>query len=111
MYVLFVQQETKPNDDDDMIPLTRDDFVTVAFFTVMLPMGVWWMCCVRAWQFRVLIAEAELEAAERIQSQLHLTETGHGDDGDHNNERELTELPPSSSSNNGIGGTHRISIV
>jgi hypothetical protein len=101
MYMLFVQEETTPKDDDEVIPLTKDDFVTVAFFTVMLPLGVWWMCCMRAWQFRYLIAEAELEAAERIQSQLRLTEGTEEEEqeGDSNNtERELTEF--SSTSNN-----------
>ena len=95
MYMLFVQQETTPNDDYVMIPLTRDDFVTVAFFTVMIPLGVWWMCCLRAWQFRMLISEAELEAAERIQSQLRLTEGVDDDQEDNFNGRELTELSSS----------------
>ena len=74
MYTLFVQEETTPKDDDEIIPLTNEDFLTVAFFTVMLPMGVWFLCCSRAWQYRLLIEEAEQEAAERIRSQLTLIE-------------------------------------
>jgi hypothetical protein len=102
MYALFVQEEEKPssikdNDDDDMIPLTSEDFVTVAFFTIMLPMCIWFLCCTRAYQFRMLIEEAEQEAAERIQSQLTLSEGGNGDnDNDDDDGRELTELSSSS---------------
>mmetsp|Transcript_23140 Transcript_23140/g.35218 ORF Transcript_23140/g.35218 Transcript_23140/m.35218 type:complete len:439 (+) Transcript_23140:166-1482(+) len=104
MYLLFVKEETTPNDDDEIMPLTTDDFVTVAFFTVMLPLGVWWMCCVRAWQFRALIAEAELEAAERIQSQLRLTEGAEDEQGGDgpNEERELTQISSSSNPNSSI---------
>lgn len=74
MYALFVKEESEPKDDDEAIPLTRDDYVTVAFFTVMLPMLVWGTCVARAWDFRRLIEEAELEAAERIRSHLPVSE-------------------------------------
>jgi hypothetical protein len=73
MYLVFYQQETAPTDDDDLPPLTRDDFITVAFFTVAMPLFVWIVCCARAWEFRRLIEEAEEEAAERIRSQLSMT--------------------------------------
>ena len=29
MYIVFYDQETAPSDDDDLPPLTRDDFITV----------------------------------------------------------------------------------
>lgn len=81
MYVLFYREETQPSDDDDLPPLTRDDFVTVAFFTVAMPLMVWGLCCARAYEFRRLIEEAETEAAERIRSQLSMHEQGHENDG------------------------------
>ena len=89
MYIMFYREETapKPEDDENSITLTRDDFATVAFFTVFLPLMVWGLCCARAWQFRQLLEEAEQEAAERIRSQLTLQEGGI--DG---NAREMTEI-------------------
>jgi Ubiquitin family len=86
MYIVFYEQETAPSDDDDLPPLTRDDFITVAFFTVAMPLFVWGVCCARAWEFRRLIEEAEEEAAERIRSQLAMTEGTGG--GDHDDEEE-----------------------
>ena len=98
MYALFVQEESKPRDDDDLMPLTRDDFITVAFFTIMLPLMVWIMCCTRAFEFRRLIQEAEHEAAERIRSQLALAEGNDDGDNDDNGaeEQELTPVVPHS---------------
>jgi len=55
-------------------PLTRDDFVTVAFFTILIPLFVWFSCCVRAFEFRRLIGEAEEEAAERIRNEYVVNE-------------------------------------
>jgi hypothetical protein len=73
-FTMFVKEESVPKDDDTEIPLTQDDFRTIAIFTVVLPVAVWFLCCARAWQFRHLIEEAELEAAERIRSELNLSE-------------------------------------
>jgi len=64
------------NGDVDQEPLTRDDFITVAFFTILLPLFVWFLCCVRAFEFRRLIREAEEEAAERIRNEYVVTEGG-----------------------------------
>jgi hypothetical protein len=78
LYVNFYEEETAPTDDDDLPPLTRDDFITVCFFTVAMPLFVWVVCCARAYEFRRLIGEAEEEAAERIRSQVTLVvENGH----------------------------------
>jgi hypothetical protein len=94
MYYTFYEEETEKqnnhiingNTDDDLPPLTRDDFITVAFFTVAMPLFVWGVCCARAWEFRRLIEEAEEEAAERIRSQVTTTalidEEEEGDDDD-----------------------------
>ncbi|KAG7337401.1 ubiquitin family protein [Nitzschia inconspicua] len=82
MYIVFYQQETAPSDDDDLPPLTRDDFITVAFFTVAMPLFVWGVCCARAWEFRRLIEEAEEEAAERIRSQLAMSAEDEAEEGE-----------------------------
>jgi len=63
-------------DDDDLPEMTRDDFVTVAFFTILLPLFVWFLCCVRAFEFRRLIREAEEEAAERVRNEYVVTDGG-----------------------------------
>eukprot|EP00531_Pseudo-nitzschia_arenysensis_P010110 CAMPEP_0116134148 /NCGR_PEP_ID=MMETSP0329-20121206/10492_1 /TAXON_ID=697910 /ORGANISM="Pseudo-nitzschia arenysensis, Strain B593" /LENGTH=427 /DNA_ID=CAMNT_0003628841 /DNA_START=399 /DNA_END=1682 /DNA_ORIENTATION=- len=93
-YKFYVEQmERQTHDDDapdynnggtDEQPLTRDDFVTVAFFTIAMPLFVWFMCCVRAFEFRRLIQEAEEEAAERIRNEY--TETANGDEEEGNHE-------------------------
>ncbi len=48
------------------------DFLTQAFFAILLPCAVWILCCLRALQFHNLIQEAEVEAAERIRAELDL---------------------------------------
>lgn len=95
MYIMFYEQEIAPSDDDDLPPLTRDDFITVAFFTVAMPLLVWGVCCARAWEFRRLIEEAEEEASERIRSQLTITVEEGGGEGELNRpsaSREMREL-------------------
>jgi hypothetical protein len=105
LYLIFVKDETtdKP-DDDQTVALDRDDFVTVAFFTVVLPLLVWFLCCLRAHQFRQLLEEAEQEAAERIRYQLTVDNGGVEEETNGNaNARELTEissLPSSTRSSN-----------
>jgi len=70
------------NSDDDLPPLTRDDFITVAFFTILLPLFVWFLCCVRAFEFRRLLREAEEEASERIRNEYVVTEGGRSGSGE-----------------------------
>lgn len=95
-FALFVKEESDPKDDDTAIPLTSEDFRTIALFTIIMPLGVWFLCCARAWQFRHLIEEAELEAAERIRAELNLSvgvQTAHG--AGQPNARELDDLSSS----------------
>ena len=77
----------------DEQPLTRDDFVTVAFFTIAMPLFVWFMCCVRAFEFRRLIREAEEEAAERIRNEYTETNATNtntaGEEGDDEGSHEI----------------------
>jgi len=81
------------NGEEELPPLTRDDFVTVAFFTILMPLCVWFLCCVRAFEFRRLISEAEDEASERIRNEyVDDTENGGGDDGDGDGTNSITEI-------------------
>jgi len=92
-FIVFVKEETAPKEDDTVIQLTNEDFRTIALFTVLLPLGVWFLCCARAWQFRHLIEEAELEAAERIRTEMNLSEGAQPPTVlDEENARELNEL-------------------
>merc|ERR1711865_539516 len=43
--------------------------------TILMPMMVWFLCCIRAFEFRRLIREAEEEATERIQNVYHNSNT------------------------------------
>lgn len=65
VYAMFVKEKSLPEDDDEE-PLSRDDYITVALFTVALPMLIWALCVARAYEFRKLIEEAEREAIGRI---------------------------------------------
>jgi len=84
-----------PDNEEELPPLTRDDFVTVAFFTILMPLCVWFLCCVRAFEFRRLISEAEDEASERIRNEY--VEDGAGernsnDDDDDDGTNSITEI-------------------
>ena len=73
-YKFYEDQNNNNNHDggedpDGEEPLTRDDYITVAFFTIVMPLIVWFFCCIRAFEFRGLIREAEREAAERIRNE------------------------------------------
>lgn len=65
---------SEPDYNNGEQELTRDDYITVAFFTILMPLFVWFLCCVRAFEFRRLIREAEEEAAERIRNEYAVTD-------------------------------------
>jgi len=77
----YPDSNTPDYNNNDEIPLTRDDFVTVAFFTILMPLFVWFLCCIRAFEFRRLIQEAEEEAAERIRNEYVVNEGSTDDEG------------------------------
>jgi hypothetical protein len=78
--------------NDELPPLSRDDFVTVAFFTILMPLSVWILCCIRAFEFRRLISEAEEEATERIRNEYNNTETTEQTTGTDNENNSITEM-------------------
>lgn len=60
--------------------LTTKDYLVQAFFAILIPMMIWFMCCMRAVQFYVLLEEAEQEAELRIQNEIRMVEEGNNAD-------------------------------
>lgn len=87
-YFKYVKDNASQSKEEDVEGY--DDLVTAAFFIIMLPCFAWCLCCVRAWEFRRLIGEAEVEAAERVQSQLTISDEEVDQDGD---ETEREQVP------------------
>lgn len=63
-----------------------------------MPLCVWFLCCIRAFEFRRLISEAEEEAAERIRNeyadntQENDTNSNSNGDGDGDGTNSITEI-------------------
>mmetsp|Transcript_11207 Transcript_11207/g.17329 ORF Transcript_11207/g.17329 Transcript_11207/m.17329 type:complete len:390 (+) Transcript_11207:305-1474(+) len=53
---------------------TTEDYMKKAFIAITIQIAIWAMCCMKAYQFHQLLAEAELEAEARIQSELNMQE-------------------------------------
>jgi hypothetical protein len=70
------RQHHRPNEDDDAaIPSMSDsDIYKAALSVMLLPGMVWILCCLRAFQFQHLLAEAEEEASTRIRAELELSQ-------------------------------------
>jgi Ubiquitin family len=64
-----------------------DSVFNQAVQAMILPAVVWGLCIFRAWQFQHLLAEAELEALERIQSE----EEQEGEENDGNDEEQALQ--------------------
>lgn len=64
----FAQQSNKAIDEDEL----HSD----AFVGILLPMTVWALCVIRAYQFQTLIREAEQEAEQRTRDLMQSTGTG-----------------------------------
>lgn len=63
-YWLNVQAEEKVANDRNQV-IDQASLYTDAGVGILLPMTVWLLCIIRAWQFQQLIREAENEADER----------------------------------------------
>jgi hypothetical protein len=72
---LSIEHEHKVNHDDAVPDMTDSELYQSALSVMILPALVWFMCCARAFQFQQLLADAELEAATRIQSELEMSES------------------------------------
>mmetsp|Transcript_7637 Transcript_7637/g.15709 ORF Transcript_7637/g.15709 Transcript_7637/m.15709 type:complete len:148 (-) Transcript_7637:11-454(-) len=95
------EKEREENHSDDALLFDDGDIRWQAISVMVLPGMVWFLCCLRAWQFQHLISEAEVEAEERIRSEFATVVTraeGNGDDDNHaegqaadaNHDEELT---------------------
>lgn len=63
-YYLNVQQEERFAQQNNK-PIDQNQLYTDAFVGILLPLTVWALCVIRAYQFQTLIREAEQEAEER----------------------------------------------
>ena len=63
------QKRVDATDDDEFGVLPDSTYYVQAAFAIMLPAMLWFVCCVRAWQFHGLLQEAEAEAEERIRNE------------------------------------------
>ena len=71
-YYLNVQQEEKFAQQNNK-PIDPQQMHTDAFVGILLPMTVWALCCIRAYQFQALIREAEMEAEQRTRDLMQST--------------------------------------
>mmetsp|Transcript_20665 Transcript_20665/g.44864 ORF Transcript_20665/g.44864 Transcript_20665/m.44864 type:complete len:446 (-) Transcript_20665:259-1596(-) len=86
-YYTNIQQEEKHADESNH-PMSPSELYTTAFMGILLPLTVWLLCIIRAYQFQSLIREAEVEAEERTRG---LNREGETD----NNDTEEGETPRS----------------
>ena len=64
-YFYMNAQAEKKHAQERNQQIATSDLYTTAFVGILLPMTVWLLCIIRAYQFQHLIREAELEAEER----------------------------------------------
>jgi hypothetical protein len=71
-----IDVEQHKNNDAKEPMLTTQQYLVQAFFAILIPMMIWCMCCLRAYQFHHLLEEAEREAEGRIQNEIRMVEEG-----------------------------------
>ena len=82
-YYLNVQAEEKRSQERNGGPIRGSQLYTTAFVGILLPLTVWLLCIIRAYQFQSLIREAEVEAEERTRGANEgVGRTGGEDDAD-----------------------------
>lgn len=65
-YLNFIAQEKHAQDLNQ--PIDKYQLYTTSFVGTLLPLTVWLLCIIRAYQFQALIREAEIEAEERTRA-------------------------------------------
>ncbi|KAL7429550.1 hypothetical protein ACHAXH_001862 [Discostella pseudostelligera] len=80
-YYLNVLAQERHAQDRNM-PIDKYQLYTTSFVGILLPLTVWMLCILRAYQFQALIREAEIEAEERTRASYpEEEETGNNDNG------------------------------
>jgi hypothetical protein len=80
-YYLNVLAQERHAQDRNM-PIDKYQLYTTSFVGILLPLTVWMLCILRAYQFQALIREAEIEAEERTRASYPgEEETGNNDSG------------------------------
>jgi len=87
-YYTNVQQEQKHAEERNQ-HIGPSELYTTAFMGILLPLTVWLLCIIRAYQFQNLIREAELEAEERTRGL-----NGNGEGGTDGGEGEMARSLP-----------------
>ena len=64
-YFYLNVQATAKHADERNQHLPQSELYTSAFVGILLPLTIWLLCIIRAYQFQILIREAEIEAEER----------------------------------------------
>ena len=77
-----IDLEQHKNTDTKEPMHSMQQYLLQALFAVLIPMMIWCMCCLRAYQFHQLLEEAEREAEERIQNEIRMVEEGNRADQD-----------------------------
>jgi hypothetical protein len=77
-YLNMLAQEKHAQDRNQ--PIDKYQLYTTSFVGILLPLTVWLLCIIRAYQFQALIREAEIEAEERTRVSLQ------GEEGTNNND-------------------------
>lgn len=76
-YYLNVQQEERFAQQNNK-PIDQNQLYSDAFAGILLPLTVWVLCVIRAYQFQSLIREAEQEAEERTRDLMQSTDIDGG---------------------------------
>ena len=90
-YTNLHQEEKRAHESN--LEINSSELRTTAFMGILLPMTVWLLCIVRAYQFQALIREAEVEAEERTRGQNGEDPSNNGDEVPYGNDD--NELPSS----------------
>jgi len=89
-YYLNVLAQERHAQDRNM-PIDKYQLYTTSFVGILLPLTVWMLCILRAYQFQALIREAEIEAEERTRASYPGEEgTSNNNDNGNNSETSRT---------------------
>ncbi|KAL3757532.1 hypothetical protein ACHAWU_010164 [Discostella pseudostelligera] len=88
-YLNVLAQERHAQDRN--LPIDKYQLYTTSFVGILLPLTVWMLCILRAYQFQALIREAEIEAEERTRASYPGEEgTSNNNDNGNNSETSRT---------------------
>ena len=87
-YLNIIAQEKHAQDLNQ--PMDKYQVYSTSFVGILLPLTVWLLCIIRAYQFQALIREAEIEAEERTRASFQGEEGISNNDSENNGEASRT---------------------